>query len=160
MSLSILNAATHLLTCIVSGEMPALIPVFALLYVISSFLWLFKAFYQWLLPTWCSYLCFCSRNKDPELLGSTFFLFSQGIFYSGANLEDSIQFSSVQSLSHVRLFATPWIAARQASLSITNSQNSLRLMSIESVIPSGILLLLLLLLLLSRFSRVGLCATP
>ena len=45
-----------------------------------------------------------------------------------------VQFSSVQSLSHVRLFATPWIAAHQASLSITNSRSSLRLMSIESVI--------------------------
>ena len=47
------------------------------------------------------------------------------------------QFSSVQSLSRVRLFATPWIAARQASLSITNSQSSLRLTSIESVMPSS-----------------------
>ena len=46
-------------------------------------------------------------------------------------------FSSVQSLSHVWLFATPWIAARQASLSITNSQSSLKLMSIESVMPSS-----------------------
>ena len=46
-------------------------------------------------------------------------------------------FSSVQSLSHVRLFATPWIAAHQASLSITNTQNSLRLASIESVMPSS-----------------------
>ena len=54
---------------------------------------------------------------------------------------DSIQFSSVQSLSWVQLFATPWIAARQASLSITNSQNSLRLTSIESVIPSSHLIL-------------------
>ena len=48
-----------------------------------------------------------------------------------------LQFSSVQSLSHVRLFATPWIAARQASLSITNSRSSLRLKSIESVMPSS-----------------------
>ena len=46
--------------------------------------------------------------------------------------------SSVQSLSHVWLFATPWIAARQASLSITNSWSSLKLMSIESVMPSAI----------------------
>ena len=46
------------------------------------------------------------------------------------------EFSSVQSLSRVRLFATPWIAAHQASLSITNSRSSLRLMSIESVMPS------------------------
>ena len=49
----------------------------------------------------------------------------------------SVQFSSVQSLSRVRLFATPWIAARQASLSITNSQRSLSLTSIESVMPSS-----------------------
>ena len=47
------------------------------------------------------------------------------------------QFSSVQLLSHVRLFATPWIAARQASLSITISQSSLRLTPIESVMPSS-----------------------
>ena len=49
--------------------------------------------------------------------------------------------SSVQSLSRVRLFAAPWIAARQASLSITNSRSSLRLTSIESVMPSGHLIL-------------------
>ena len=46
-------------------------------------------------------------------------------------------FSSVQSLSRVRLLATPWIAARQASLSITNSRSSLKLTSIESVVPSS-----------------------
>ena len=53
----------------------------------------------------------------------------------------SVQFSSVQSLSHVWLFATPWIAARQASLSITNSQSSPRLTPIESVMPSSHLIL-------------------
>ena len=53
----------------------------------------------------------------------------------------SVQFSSVQSLSCVRLFATPWIAARQACLSITNSRSSLRLTSIESVMPSNHLIL-------------------
>ena len=47
----------------------------------------------------------------------------------------SVQFSSVQSLSCVRLFVTLWTAARQASLSITNSQSLLKLMSIESVMP-------------------------
>ena len=47
------------------------------------------------------------------------------------------QFSSVQSLSHVQLFATPWIAACQASLSITNSQSPPKPMSIESVMPSS-----------------------
>ena len=53
----------------------------------------------------------------------------------------SVQFSSVQSLSHVRLFATPWITACQPSLSITNSRSSLRLKSIESVMPSSHLIL-------------------
>ena len=50
-------------------------------------------------------------------------------------------FTSVQSLSRVRLFETPWITAHQASLSITNSQSSLRLMSIELVMPSSHLIL-------------------
>ena len=57
-------------------------------------------------------------------------------------------FSSVQSLSHVLLFATPWIATRQASLSITNSGSSLKLTSIESVMPSSHLILRRALLLL------------
>ena len=52
-----------------------------------------------------------------------------------------IQFSSVQSFSRVWLFATPWIAARQASLSITISRSSLKLTSIESVMPSSHLIL-------------------
>ena len=58
------------------------------------------------------------------------------------------QFSSVQSLSRVWLFAIPWIAARQASLSIANSQSSLRLTSIRSVMPSSHLILCCPLLLL------------
>ena len=52
-----------------------------------------------------------------------------------------VQFSSVQSLSRVRLFATPWIAAHQASLYITNSRSSFRLRSIKSVMPSSHLIL-------------------
>ena len=52
-----------------------------------------------------------------------------------------VQFSSVQSLSCVWLFATPWTTARQASLSITNSQSLTKLMSIESVMPSNHLIL-------------------
>ena len=54
---------------------------------------------------------------------------------------NSDPFSSVQSLSHIRLFVTPWITARQASLSITNSWSSLKLMSIELVMPSNHLIL-------------------
>ena len=61
---------------------------------------------------------------------------------------------SVQSLSHVQLIATPWTAAHQASLSITNFWNSLKLMSIESVIPSNHLILCCLLLLPSIFPSI------
>ena len=61
-------------------------------------------------------------------------------------VRNSVQFSSV--LSHVQLFVTPWIAARQASLSITNSRSSLKLTSIESVMPSSHLILCCPLLLL------------
>ena len=52
-----------------------------------------------------------------------------------------VQFGSVQLLSHVQLFSTPWTAACQASLSITNFQSSLKFMYIESVIPSNHLIL-------------------
>ena len=58
-----------------------------------------------------------------------------GLFFGSSG------FSSVQSLSRVRLFATPWTAAVQASLSITNSQSLLKLMSIESVMLSNHLIL-------------------
>ena len=56
-------------------------------------------------------------------------------------MSESWKFSSVQSFSHVQLFVTPWIAARQASLSITNFRSSLKLTSIESVMPSSHLIL-------------------
>ena len=56
-------------------------------------------------------------------------------------LKSNLQFSSVQLLSRVRLFATPWTAARQDSLSITNSWSLLKLMSIESVMPFNHLIL-------------------
>ena len=65
-------------------------------------------------------------------------------FYRGLLLKCyimQVQFSSIQLLSRVRLFATPWISAHQASLSITNSQSLLKLMPIESVMPSSHLIL-------------------
>ena len=67
-------------------------------------------------------------------------LLSTGNYHNFVN-QLSVQFSSVQSLSRVRLFATPWIAAHQGSVSITNSQSSLRRTSIESVMPSSHLIL-------------------
>ena len=72
-------------------------------------------------------MCHCGRKFISDVVYLTFL--------------SSVQFSSVQSLSRVRLFATPWIAARQASLSITNSWSSLSLKSIESVMPSSHLIL-------------------
>ena len=69
-----------------------------------------------------------TKWKEMQFSSTLFFLIPQSkpyLFYF-------LQFSSVQSLSRVLLFATPWIAACQASLSVTNSRSSLRLMSIES----------------------------
>jgi len=83
---------------------------------------------------------YSSRDESFQLLS---FAIIKKIYnkYVYAFLIDSVQFSSVQLLSHVRLFATPWIAAHQASLSITNSRSSLRLTSIESAMPSSHLIL-------------------
>ena len=73
--------------------------------------------------------------------------FSRQEYWSGVPLpslntyQGHVQFSSVQSLSRVRLFATSRTAARQASLSITNSQNLFKLMSTELVMPSNHLIL-------------------
>ena len=68
---------------------------------------------------------------------------------------ESPQFTSVQSFSHVQLFATPWTATCQAFLSITNSHSLLKVMSIESVMPSNHLILCCPLLLLpSIFPRI------
>ena len=78
-----------------------------------------------------------SINVSPLFTGGNLDFFQS----TDLNSNKFIQFSSVQSLSRVQLFATPWIAAHQASLSITNSQSSLILMSIESVMPSSHLIL-------------------
>ena len=82
------------------------------------------------------------------LLGSRVYTCCLGITVHGvcvcpSSREDpgTPQFSSVQSLSHVRLFVTPWTAAHQASLSITNSQSLLKFISIELVMPSNYFIL-------------------
>ena len=82
----------------------------------------------------------CVKFPNPSLWFLWALVFHQD--WSGGTLGPFIvQFSWVQSLSHVWLFATPWITARQASLSIANSRSSLRLTSIESVMPSSHLIL-------------------
>ena len=63
------------------------------------------------------------------------------LFVTHRSLFTQVFFSSVQSLSRVQLFASPWIAACQASLSITNSRSLLKLMSIKFVMPSSHLIL-------------------
>ena len=93
-----------------------------------------------------------NNNHDFLFKGNASFFFSFLTFWETSTLFYKVpasiynfiwrtQFSSVQSLSLVWLFATPWIAARQASLSITNSQSSLKLMSIEAVMSSSHLIL-------------------
>ena len=74
-----------------------------------------------------------SRFFTTEPPGKTTYIYMCILF----NPQDILDIGSVQSLSHVWLFATPWTAARQASLSITNSRSFPKLMSIESVMPSN-----------------------
>ena len=87
-----------------------------------------RALLQWIFPT---------QGSNPGLLRCMLILYH--LDHQGSPLQP-VQFSWVQSLSRVRLLATPWIAARQASLSITISRSSLKLMSIESVMPSSYLI--------------------
>ena len=81
---------------------------------------------------------FCFFLKKFLLKYNWFTILCQSLLYSKVT---QLYINSVQSLSCVRLFATPWITARQASLSITNSWSSPRLTSIESVMPSNHLIL-------------------
>ena len=119
----------------------------------------FPIYLPWSYGTRCHNLSFLNPSYKPTFSFSSF-TFIKRLFSS--SLPSAIQFSSVQSRSRVWLFATPWITARQASLSITNSRSSLRLMSIESVMPSSHLILCCPLLLLppippsiSLFQRVN-----
>ena len=89
-------------------------------------------------PTFFFFLCFALTF----IFQSSWQLISKSLCHLLLkNVVSALLFSSVQLLSHVRPLATPWTAACQASLSITNSRNSLKLMSIESVTPSSHLIL-------------------
>ena len=89
------------------------------------------------------------REKDEEKICYVFsgLKISLHIIHNSPKVK-SVQFSWIHSISHVRLFATPWTAAQHASLSITKSQRLLNLMSIKSVMPSNHLILCCPLLLL------------
>ena len=92
------------------------------------------------IPTICLPDPFHKWNKIPpfflcSLIHSCILLFKK---YLSVYISIALSISSVQSLSRVRLFTTPWTAAHQASLSITNSQNLLKLISIELMMPPSI----------------------
>ena len=94
-------------------------------------------------------------NNTPTFYGGA--TLSSCAFMGQLSLEEVLTFpclSSVQLLSHVQLFATPWTAARLASLSFTIYRNPLKLMYVESVMPSNHLILSPLLLLPSIFSSI------
>ena len=88
-------------------------------------------------------ICWFKYNNAYMSIPNSQFLWWKKLSRSSllAIVHPCIQLSSVQSLSLVRLFVTPWTAARQASLSITNSWSLLKLMSIELVMPSNHLIL-------------------
>ena len=105
-----------------------------------------------LLHVWLTCLCYCHHSL------TLFLSFTSSVSFFGTLAYGTIlcQFSSVQSLSCVQLFVTPGTAAHQASLSITNFWSLLKLMSIESVMPSNHLILCCsLLLLLQSFPESG-----
>ena len=94
------------------------------------------------------YLSYCSLCPKQKYHITRRIVLWKTKLWENAKINLITNLNSVQSLSHVWLFATPWITARQASLSITNSQSSFRLMSVELVMPSSHLILCCLLLLL------------
>ena len=113
----------------------------------ETYWWRFLIY--WWNPKWFSEItnssCLTFRGINPEKVNNFSFLIILTILLS-------MIFSSVQSISHVRLFATPWTVAHQASLSIINSWSLLKLMSIESVMPTNHLILCCPLLLLPSIS--------
>ena len=106
----------------------------------------------------CAQEAYPVRPQFPELCMFQTPMFPWLSFFSSSShgeKQETSQFISIQSLSYVQPFATPWTAECQASLSITNSPNLLKLMSIESVMPSNHLILCYPLLLLSIFPSSG-----
>ena len=99
------------------------------------------------MPSFSSYVIWCNYTGKKNTKGHNRFPWS---FYVSENASTILWHSkqilvlggcSIQSLSRVQLFVTPWVAARQASLSITNSRSPLKLTSIETMMPSSHLIL-------------------
>ena len=95
-----------------------------------------KHFFPWYVWTRSDYLQPCMKQSKLCNLFNIMYILENNL-----SIYYYIQFSSVQSLTHVQLFATPWSSGCQASLSITNSWSLLKLMSIEPVMPSNHLIL-------------------
>ena len=115
-----------------------------LIYVSSVFQLLYRGRHPSLHKTKVFYDIFWKTelffNVISHFFSDLYFLYPICIFFYSF-FQRFVFHTSVQLLSHVQLFATPWIAARQASLSITNSRSSLKFTSIESVMPSSHLIL-------------------
>ena len=102
-------------------------------------------------PRILEWVAYPFSRGSPQPRNQTGISFITGGFFTKWAMREAlvkVQISSVQLLSHVQLFVTPWIAARKASLSVTNNRSLPKPMSIESVIPSNHLILCLPLLLL------------
>ena len=112
---------------------------------VLSPVWLFEVLTHYLLTEWNSDL---TQNMNWSITSFLCRKYNSNYNIISLFAIDIFQFSSFQSLSCVQLFVTPWTAARQASLSITNSQSLLKLMSIGLVMPSNHLILCCPLLLL------------
>ena len=132
--------SSHLILCCPLFLLPLIPPSIRIFYRADSFILLY-----WFLYFVCG--LFFKLRWYPHNLITMKYAFQWHSIH--AKLAHPSSLSSVQSLSRVRLFATPWIAAHQASLSITNLRSSLRLTSIESMMPSSHLILCHPLLLLS-----------
>ena len=90
-------------------------------------------------PSWHSHQVITTRQSElAQKMEPICFWGNEGYNTAHTCYGSPVQFSSVQSLSRVRLFVTPWTIARQASLSITNSRSPPKPMSIESVMPSNL----------------------
>ena len=119
------------------SAVPGILQARTLKWVAISFsnAWKWKVKVKSLSFVWLLVTPWTAVYQGPPPMG-----FSRQEYWSGVPLPspmEYISFRSVQSLSRVRLFSTPWIAARQASLFITNSRSSLKLTSIQSVMPSS-----------------------
>ena len=115
--------------------------LFLSFFFFNIYLWAWNSMWQKIHPLRERLGCKEKENQKMRQERTEFHSQDFGKYPVWSRYSVNVQFSSVQSLSHVRLFATPWIGARQASLSFTISWSSLRLMSIESVMPSSHLIL-------------------